>query len=227
MRSLYLKLAAAMLVAAAAMLVIYQTSARPDPVADEVVVPQRGRKAVRSGGQQAQASAFLTDYPMSHGAAKPTTHRAAEADHGSVANDSADLPDAAVLAPGRAIQLGVDVQLPAALMVWDEPEMADSNEEISPAVVEANQNIGDTFYQEIAAMVASQPVGSITPGVNNPQNTGADDTTVIPPGPEVDRARARADQQYQALFGDDAYNRQTMNSAIDVTLPAAPGSSKL
>jgi hypothetical protein len=136
--------------------------------------------------------------------------------------------------------LADNVQLPGALMPDD--EAATTSPEINAAI----RSIGDTFYQTIAATPAatSSPAGeSASPiatagqsatadqsapggGVADPTSGARDDTTVIAPGPDVERARDIADETYRAMFGNDAYNRQTLNSTIEVNLPMATGSGQ-
>jgi hypothetical protein len=137
----------------------------------------------------------------------------------------------------QAIQLSDYVQLPAALMPQNGPE-TDAELTVPAAVVAANREIANTFYQKIAASPIARPAtgekpvdahpvtpvtvsanDSPTPSSDSPTPSGGD-TTVIPPGPDVEQAREIANETYRTLFGDEAYNRQTMNSAIEVHLPA-------
>jgi hypothetical protein len=46
---------------------------------------------------------------------------------------------------------------------------------------------------------------------------------VIQPGPAVAHARATAKARYRALFGDEAYNRLTINAALEANLPKDSG----
>jgi hypothetical protein len=114
----------------------------------------------------------------------------------------------------RGIQLTDDVRLPAAIMAENAPDTA-TRKMISPAAATANQEIANSYYRELLATAGSSPA---TP---TPAPGGGDETTsVIPAGAAAEKARNHADEMYRALFGDDAYNRQVMNSAIEVRLPA-------
>ena len=111
-------------------------------------------------------------------------------------------------------------------------------------VAAAMQGIVDRFYQELAASVQDQnPAGtkpsshaadvSGTEKASGPPADasgtgvgGEENTVVIKPGPAVDQARARANETYRALFGDEAYNRMIMNAAIEVMSSAPPASGK-
>lgn len=89
---------------------------------------------------------------------------------------------------------------------------------IPPAIVAAQQGIVDTFYQEVATGVITP---NLSPAVNDSPEL-AEATTVITPSETVDGARHRANELYRTLFGEAAYNRQGMNSAIEVQLPENP-----
>ena len=89
-------------------------------------------------------------------------------------------------------------------------------EPIPPAVAAAQQEIVEKFYQEIAAEMAPPNILA-TPELKEAT------TVVIPPSQTVDDARHRADEQYRTLFGDAAYNRLEISSAIEVRLPENPG----
>ena len=105
----------------------------------------------------------------------------------------------------QAVQLGDDVRLPAALMPQDTTNR-------SPEVAAAVAAIGDRFYREIQEIAASE----------NPNP--ATDTTVIHKSPATEQALKRANEEYRMLWGDEAYNRTTIDSHIEVNLPA--GSSE-
>jgi hypothetical protein len=100
----------------------------------------------------------------------------------------------------HAVQLGDDVRLPAALM----PQTTTKR---SPEVAAAVAAIGDRFYREIQEIAASE----------NPNP--ATDTTVIHKSPATEQALKRANEEYRALLGDEAYNRTTIESHIEVKLP--------
>ncbi len=125
--------------------------------------------------------------------------------------------------PAQGIQLAGDVRLPAAIMALAElakPTAAP----IPPAVVTAQREIVAKFYQEVAASV---PTPNISPGVDESSEEIQTTTVVIPPSESVNDARHRADEQYRTLFGDAAYNRQIIGSAIEVRLPEVPGGEAL
>ena len=109
----------------------------------------------------------------------------------------------------RAFRLGSDVRLPAALM---HQAMATAT---TPAIATASQGIIDSFYQEISTHARD---GMAEEQVNSPQATN-DDTRIVPAGPDADKARGRADETYRALYGNEAYNRHSINSALEVRLP--------
>lgn len=132
--------------------------------------------------------------------------------------ESAPLTAAADI-PARGIQLAENVRLPAAVMALAEIAKPTA-EPVPPAVAAAQRKIVEKFYQEIAAEMSPH---NISPKPELVEAT----TVVISPSKTVDDARHRADEQYRALFGDAAYNRQGIRSAIEVRLPQDPGGGAL
>ncbi len=107
-----------------------------------------------------------------------------------------------------AIQLAEDVRLPAALM----PHQT-ANE--SPAVTAARIAIGERFYRELQEIVANQAPADAA--VQAPVDAAA--TTVIHQSRATENALRRANEEYRALFGDEAFNRKTMDTHLEVKLP--------
>ncbi len=99
-----------------------------------------------------------------------------------------------------AIQLADDVRLPAALMPHDTSKE-------SPEIAAARAAIGDRFYQELQETAAKEPPSE------------ADTTTVIHKSSATENALKRANEEYRALFGDEAFNRKTMDTHLEVKLP--------
>lgn len=104
-----------------------------------------------------------------------------------------------------AIQLADDVRLPAALMPH-----GTANE--SPIVAAARAAIGDRFYRELQEIAAKET------------QTEADATVIIHKSPATENALKRANEEYRAFFGDEAFNRKTMDTHLEVKLPT--GSSQ-
>lgn len=113
------------------------------------------------------------------------------------------------VASTRAFRLGSNVRLPAALIHQAVAMTA------TPAIAAASQGIIDSFYQEISAHTSDPTAEEQI----NPPLAENDDTQIIPAGSEVDQARERADETYRALYGNEAYNRHSINSALEVRLP--------
>jgi hypothetical protein len=107
-----------------------------------------------------------------------------------------------------AIQLADDVRLPAALMPSEAIEMPD-------AVTAATQEISDRYYQELQASAARPSAAEEDQKSSSEENS----TRVIANSPEAEQIRYRADQQFRVLHGDERYNQQILNSAIEVMLP--------
>ncbi len=71
----------------------------------------------------------------------------------------------------------------------------------------ASEEIVNHFYREISVEASGN---------------AEVDTVVVEPDARTAQILRSADQYYRMIFGDEAYNRHTMRSAIDVTLPVAP-----
>jgi hypothetical protein len=112
-------------------------------------------------------------------------------------------------APARAFRLGSDVRLPAALMHQAATTAA------TLEIAAANQGIIDSFYQEIF----SRSADGTTDEQENPLIAEVEETLVIPAGKNTDSVRERADEIYRALYGNEAFNRYSIESAVEVRLP--------
>lgn len=119
---------------------------------------------------------------------------------------------------GQAIQLAENFRLPASTLI----QGVNRNSPfpmVSPAISAATQEIENSFYR---ALAATPPETGQTPQGIPPDAIENEDTRLIPPTAETERLRIQADQWYRTLFGDAAYNQQTMNSLIEVRLPPLP-----
>lgn len=132
------------------------------------------------------------------------------------------------------VRLADDVKLPAVILALGlalgNPNRDPEHKTPAP-IAAAMQGIVDRFYQELATSVRDQsPAGSqASSDAADASGTGVggeENTVVIKPGPAVDQARARANETYRTLFGDEAYNRMVMNAAMEVMSPASPASGK-
>lgn len=208
MRPLLLKLAASALLAVAAMLV-------PRPPGQSPATPPRApaeSMPARRGGAPAASSRHQE---RTRPAARAAGTAPAPA---SPATTSVPAGDAVSSEIGRAVQLAESVPLPAALMTWDAMN-GGHPAAVSPAVAGVTREIGNTFYQQLAASPAAlSPLASPADPVTA---NGHEDTTVMGPSPAVEQARAIANETYRVMFGDQAYNQQTLNSAREVRLPVA------
>lgn len=136
---------------------------------------------------------------------------------------AADAPPADIRPIG--IQLRQDVRLPAALMNQSGNGILLSDERpvVATEVTVAREQIANSFYRELAdhALVpATAEDGMIDPQHEILESNDEENTVVIAPGPQVEEVRERADEIYRVLYGDEAYNRYSMGSAVEVRLPA-------
>jgi hypothetical protein len=113
------------------------------------------------------------------------------------------------VAPLREFILGNDVQLPAALL----PSLS---VDTSPTIASATTEICKTFYLQVHQLVGSD-FSEIIPDPENAQ----DDTPIhISNTHEIDRIRDSANDQYRALYGDEKYTLQMLNTSVEVRLPS-------
>jgi len=134
----------------------------------------------------------------------------------------------------RAIQLGEDVRLPAAIIAVNDPETRAGD--ISPAIAAATKEIENTFYRELAEKAREEPSvdkdstvgGSDATAQVPPVVTGEteDPDTVILSEHDVYDARERADAVYRTIHGDEAANRRGISSALEVGLTKDVGPVK-
>ncbi len=127
----------------------------------------------------------------------------------------------AVNLPAAGFQLADDVQLPAVILALSAAEK-NPQKKVSEPIATAMRGIIDRFYQDLAesarGTTASGDQATAT-------QTGTDGTIIIQKGPAVERARARANETYRALFGNEAFNQMTRDALLESQLPADAGTS--
>jgi hypothetical protein len=114
-----------------------------------------------------------------------------------------------------AVRLAHDVPLPAVILTLNEEQIDPENKTPKP-IKDAMKSIVDKFYTNLAESAAEGDYVSKDP----------DGTLVVGKGPGVERAREEADQIYRALFGEEAYNRMTMDSVLESQLPVVDSSAE-
>ena len=237
-RPLHLKIAACAILSVGALIAIRQ-NATLSPAPDQAVahsVIDGGKSREFADGKHAGLSRTHTEFPSTHAGQK---RRSASLDTKVYANIAASIAARESVAAEkyrgalpddgsgcnhepkndwsqtrqRAVRLAAAVRLPAAIMAQGDPEPTLHRN--SKATMAANQAISDSFYGDLLSDTnnAHQQDG------NDPDAGPEDDEIVIPPGLEVRRATHRADEAYRTMFGDAAYNRQSMMSALEVLLP--------
>lgn len=116
--------------------------------------------------------------------------------------------------PERELELSVgvrladDVRLPAAALPVDF--------KMSPVAEKMLNEIVNDYYRELSAAVVTDANEALE-GEDEP-------TVVVSNGAIAEAARQRADYRFRALFGNAAYNRMTMYSALESRLPVARAS---
>ena len=119
--------------------------------------------------------------------------------------------------PPPGLRLAEDVRLPAAAMPNDM--------KLTPVAEKVLKNIVDDYYRDLAAGLAPvmEAVSNGGQVEGTPVETGeqGEKTVVVTNGEVAEYARKRADARFRAIFGYAAYNRITMQSAIESRLPAS------
>lgn len=187
-------------------------------------VPQAGSRVMPANGEDVSAGkreAVLSEMRRSqkrHAAAPSPELKMAEAKSDKqVASVRHSPDDEAPIEPTQDVEASVgvrladDVRLPAAAMPVDF--------KMSPVAEKMLKEIVDDYYREVAAAVVPSAAGG--PG---DEASSGDKTVVVSNGPVAESARQRADYRFRALFGNAAYNRMTMNSALEARLPVAQAS---
>jgi hypothetical protein len=140
---------------------------------------------------------------------------------GAMEDESAGNPPAQAASP-PGLRLAPDVRLPAAALPVDF--------EMTPLAEQALKVIIDDYYRDLAAGLAphldaagngKQPVDNMDGPVIETGENG-EKTVVVPNGAVSEYARNRADARFRALFGNAAFNRMTIQSALESRLPAEP-----
>ncbi|MCU0779955.1 MAG: hypothetical protein MUF04_02505 [Akkermansiaceae bacterium] len=122
-----------------------------------------------------------------------------------------------LMPPPAGLRLAEDVRLPAAAMPIDM--------KLTPVAEMALKEIVDDYYRDLAVGIA--PVlAAVSNGEQvdgTPIETGeqGEKTVVVTNGEVAEYARKRADARFRAIFGYAAYNRITMQSALESRLPAS------
>jgi hypothetical protein len=75
----------------------------------------------------------------------------------------------------------------------------------------AVQEITNAFYRRLQAVADADG--------NSKEILGSEDTIMISQNPSTAHARDLANEQYRALFGNEAYNQKTLESTIEAQLP--------
>ena len=124
---------------------------------------------------------------------------------------------AVLLPPPPGLRLAENVRLPAAAMPV---EM-----KLTPVAEKVLKNILDDYYRDLAAGLAPvmEAVSNGGQVEGSPVETGeqGEKTVVVTNGEVAEYARKRADARFRAIFGYAAYNRITMQSALESRLPAS------
>ncbi len=244
MRPLHLKITAMGLLAACAILITRRT-AEPEFSTDEAGTALRVVKKKTDGwvagdgitvifGQEPANRFGGGVYHQGHAGVTPVNGRhAATITHGTMTDEEdkvgiAEMRAKPALPLHRSrpigIQLGEDVRLPAALMNLSENGLLLDAHNVSPVVTAAREQIANSFYRELAdhALAPATAGDARTLPQHEPSESDDDaSTVVIAAGPQVEVALERADEIYRVFYGDEAYNRYSMGSAVEVRLPAA------
>lgn len=124
--------------------------------------------------------------------------------------------------PLPAVRLSGSARLPAAILAqYDSGESG--RQPTTPEAAVATDALVASFYLDLAERVAADGPDDIA--VDKSGSPFPDDqaTAVIEPGPVLDAAASAADEQFRALFGQNVYNRHSIESALEVLAPEQNG----
>ena len=114
------------------------------------------------------------------------------------------------------VRLASGVRLPVAIVAKGDPgPTPHGNNAVSEA---ANVSIEETFYQDL--IYGYRNDNQYKEGHEIYQGHMDEAVMVISNGSDVEQATYRANEAYRSMFGDAAYNHQSMMSAIEVQLPS-------
>lgn len=194
--------------------VSFRASAPEGESASQLGLPDRSeRREVAAGGSR------VTPEPSRiPGAGRPNNKQGAQraggsADAGPAADTRADESGVSTPLPA-GLRLAPDVRLPAAALPVDF--------KMSPVAEKALKNIVDDYYRDLAAAMTPELDAANHGGDGGVIETGenGEKTVVVTNGKVADDARKRADARFKALFGNAAFNRMTIQSALESRLPA-------
>jgi hypothetical protein len=174
-------------------------------------------RSVASGGAAPASLAALTP-DASHVSPKRSMDRNGGPMGAAESGDTPTDPTEPAAEPPAGLRLAPDVRLPAAALPVDF--------KMSPVAEKALKNIVDDYYRDLAAALAPE-LEAATHGQDNGGDGGlietggnGEKTVVVTNGKIAEYARKRADARFKALFGNAAFNRMTMQSALESRLPA-------
>lgn len=124
--------------------------------------------------------------------------------------------------PLLAVQLGNTARLPAVMLV----QTAGDSIGQPPNTLEMEAStaaLTDSFYLDLAERVAAGRPDDVTSAEGVAPFPDGQAVAVVEPGPELDAATATANEQFRALFGQNAYNRNSIISALEVSTQAQAG----
>ena len=120
--------------------------------------------------------------------------------------------------PLPAVQLSASARLPAVILAQFDSG-ASERQPTTPETTAANAALVASFYLDLAERVAAESPDDTASAGNDAQLPAGEATAVIAPGPVLDAATATANERFRALFGQNAYNRRSIASALEVSVP--------
>jgi hypothetical protein len=120
--------------------------------------------------------------------------------------------------PLPAVQLSASARLPAVILAQFDSDAGDC-QPTTPETTAASDALEASFYLNLAERVAADSQDNIASAGSDAQLLAGEATAVIEPGPVLDAATATANERFRALFGQNAYNRRSIASALEVTSP--------
>lgn len=118
--------------------------------------------------------------------------------------------------PLPAVQLGVAARLPAVIITQFSCG-GPGQQSATPEMGASTEALVASFYLDLAKRAAAGSPYGVASAENGAQLLEGEATAVIEPGPVLEAASATANEQFRALFGQNAYNRHSIISALELS----------
>ena len=93
----------------------------------------------------------------------------------------------------------------------------------TPEMAAATEAVVASFYRDLAERVAEEIPDEVAADESGAPLPDGEATAVVQPGPGLEAASSTANEQFRALFGQSAYNRHSIISALELSSQGQAG----